>query len=520
MSGSKAWEMFYKKLLIKSVFILSIITWVFGSSAFGQGYQPFFQLERHNLYLDYLINSGRLVISHQLNQPYRLNEILDSLPVSTSSYVGHWSGLLKKDLLLFSCRQDSLLGAGRLIAGTDAGSRLYNVEKDFSNNFYGNAFLTYSYKNLGFYYRFDADEAFKNDKDYFGGTGKLGKPLYARTGIAYLQWDSKYVTLFVGRMSQNYGMLNEPGLLLSSNPFSYDQIGFQFNNCFINFSSSFTRLEDIYGFDIRDTITTPYWNKRYMSVHRLEISFSQKLSLAISESVIFGGKSQTILLQYLNPVNIFYISKLIDRKGYEEGDANVLMSLELLYKPVKKITIFTQFVLDDMDFTKELRDQIPDRVGFSGKFVFSDPLPGTQLYVRYNRISNWTYNSFYNWGNYTFYGKSLGYPKNGVENLTLGLDVFRFSPFIIKLFVKTEKEREQDLKSPFIAEKTSFPIEIAQKSLSAQVEAFWFPKSWLNASMGIESIRFKNYQHISNKTSSFLNFYFTIRFTGLYKLMN
>jgi hypothetical protein len=279
-------------------------------------------------------------------------------------------------------------------------------------------------------------------------------------------------------------------------------------------------LEDINGYDIRDSVTTPYWNKRYMSVHRLELSFSQKLSLAISESVIFGGKSQAVLFQYLNPVNIFYISKLSDRKGFEEGDANVLMSLELLYKPDKKITIFTQFVLDDMDFTKKLRDQFPDRVGFSSKFVLSDPFPGTQLYIRYNRISNWTYSSFYNWGNYTFYGKSLGYPKNGVENLTLGLDVFRFSPFIINLFVKTEKEREQDLKSPFIAEKTSFPIGIAQRSLSAQVEAVWFPKSWLNASMGIESIRYNNYQHISNKTSSFLNFYFEIRFTGLYKLMN
>jgi hypothetical protein len=441
------------------------------------------------------------------------------MPVQTSHYNEHWTKLLKYDLLLFSDRQDSLPCNGRLVGGFEAGNRMNNIDNAFNNNLFGNVFLTYSYKNLGFYYRFDADEAFKDDRDYFGGTGKLEKLVSSRTGIAYLQWDNKFITLFAGRMSQNYGMNNEPGLLLSSNPFSYDQIGLQFTTRLLKFSSLFTRLEDIYGYDIRDSLTTPYWNMRYMSVHRLEFSFSQKLNLAISESVIFGGKTQSVLFQYLNPINIFYISKLSDRQGYEEGNANVLMSLDLLYKPVKRITIFTQLLIDDMDFTKKLREQFPDRVGFSGKLIYSDPLPGSQFYLRYSRISNWTYSSFYNWGNYTFYGKSLGYPKNGVENFTVGFDVFRFSPFILRLLMKTEREREQNLKSPFIAEKTSFPIGIPQKSSSVQAEAIWFPKSWFNASISSEYIHYINFQYVSGKNSSYLNFYLTARFTGLFKLM-
>jgi hypothetical protein len=512
--------MFSRGSIYRLSVIITVITWLYASPLFGQGNQPFFQLDRQNHFIDYLINSGRLVIQHPLNQPYKVDELLDSLPAAKLKYDRHWIELLRQDMLLFSNRQDSFPLSGRLVGGLETGSRMNNVDDDFSNNFFGNAFLTYSYKNLGFYYRFDADGAFKNDNDYFGGTGKLEKPLIGRTGVAYLQWDSKFITLFAGRMPQNHGMINEPGLLLSSNPFSYDKIGLQVNTKLLKFSSFFTRLEDVYGYDIRDSVTTPYWNKRYMSVHRLEFAFSHKLNLAISESVIYGGKNQTVLFQYLNPVNIFYISKLSDRKGYEERDANVLISLELLYKPIKKITIFTQFLLDDMDFTKELRNQFPDRVGFSGKFVYSDPFPETQLYIRYNRISNWTYNSFYNWGNYTFYGKSLGYPKNGIENLTIGLDVFRFSPFIFRLLVKREREREQDLKSPFIAEKTAFPIGIPQKSSSVQTEAIWFPKTWFNSFIRIEYIKYNDFQYISGRNSSFLNFYLSVRFTGLFKLMN
>jgi hypothetical protein len=372
--------MFLKGLFFRLSVIITVVTWLCSLHLYGQESQPYFQLDRHNLYIDYLINSGRILIPHPLNQPYRVNELLDSLPLPKLKYDEHLTELLRHDLLLFSSWHDSLSYLGRSVGGVEAGSRMNNVDGDFSNNLFGDAFLAYSYKNLGFYYRFDADEAFKNDNDYFGGTGKLEKPISARAGIAYLQWDSKFLTLFAGRISQNYGMTNEPGLLLSSNPYSYDQIGLQVATRLLKFSSFFTRLEDIYGYDIRDSVTTPYWNKRYMSVHRLEFSFSQKLHLAVSESVIFGGKSQSVLFQYLNPVNIFYISKLSDRKGYEEGNANVLISLEFLYKPTKKITIFTQFLLDDMDFTRELREEFPDRVGFSSKFVYSDPFPGAQIY--------------------------------------------------------------------------------------------------------------------------------------------
>lgn len=511
--------MFCMRFPQRATFILSFVVCLFSANAFGQGHRPFFQFDRHNLYIDYLVNSARLNIVHPLNQPYRVSEISDSLTPETSKRSEHWNRLLSQDLLLFNGSPDTLSHSGRLIAGAEGGGRMNYADNDFSNSFYGNAFITYSYKNLGFYYRFDADEAFKYDNNYFGGSGKLGRPLIARTGIAYLQWDIKCVTIFAGRMPQNYGMINEPGLLLSSNPYSYDQIGLQVSNRVLRFSWFLSRLDDILGYDIRDTVTTPYWNKRYISVHRLELSLSKKFKLALSESVIFGGKRQDLLFQYLNPVNIYYISKMSDRKGYEEGDANVLMSVELFYKPAKRITFFTQFLLDDMDFTKELRKQFPDRVGVSSKVVYSDPFQGSQLYVKYNRISNWTYNSFYTWGNYTYYGKSLGYPKNGVENLTIGLDVFRFSPFIFNFRVKGEREREQNLKSPYIATKSSFPIGIPQSSLSSIVEAIWFPKSLINATISTEYIKYNNFQHISGNSHSLLNINFSLRIMDFFKLM-
>jgi hypothetical protein len=143
-------------------------------------------------------------------------------------------------------------------------------------------------------------------------------------------------------------------------------------------------------------------------MHRFEIAITPKIEIAFTETMLFGGENQNVIFQYINPVNFFYLSKLGERKGLEEDFGNSATSLEVFYKPISKVTLFGQFLLDDMDFTKALRAKYPDRIGFSAKIVLSDLWPRSQIYLKYNRISNWTYNSFYTWGNYIYYGRSLG----------------------------------------------------------------------------------------------------------------
>ena len=68
---------------------------------------------------------------------------------------------------------------------------------------------------------------------------------------------------------------------------------------------STTRFEDKYGYDSRDSILIYDWYKRFYSFHRLEISFSKRFKLGLTESMLYGGKSQVPVPSYQNPLNIF-----------------------------------------------------------------------------------------------------------------------------------------------------------------------------------------------------------------------
>ncbi len=104
-----------------------------------------------------------------------------------------------------------------------------------------------------------------------------------------------------------------------------------------------TRLEDKISYDIRDEVVKNEWHKRYFSFHRLDIPISNNLTVAFTESILYGGKNQNFLPMYMNPLNIYFSSKMVERKGVEETKANVLMAFDILYKPNSNLVFFSQF---------------------------------------------------------------------------------------------------------------------------------------------------------------------------------
>lgn len=497
------------------------------ANTFGQGFSPYYTNSTYQKYLNYLVNSGKLKVDHPLSQPYSVEELSDSLKENGFPLIPNpsplvspgWLSLLKTDLdkrYNTPSRQDSL--KGNLIIGLEAGDKNTYNKNTNTNDFFGDVFAYYSYKNFGLYSSVTADEAYKRDTMYFGTPGKLENKVISRSDESYLQWQNKNFTFFAGRISRNYGLAGESSLILSNESFSFDHLAIIFKNSFLKFTILFSRLNDIYGFDIRDTVAKYQWDKRFLAIHRFEVSLSKKIEIGFTDVILFGGKDAFPQFQYLNPVNFLFMSKMSDRKGYEEGNANALMCFDLYYRPFDNLTLFGQFLIDDVDFTKSLRAIYPDRLGYSAKVIYTDLFPASQVFLSYNRISNWTYNSFYTWGNYTFYGRSLGYPRNGSENLKLGFDSFKFYPFMLGLEILAEQYRVQDLNAPFIAVKTDFPLGIPQKSLGLKFNSTFIPNSFVSANLTTEFVSFDNYGFIKSQKQSFFNIFLTLKMQGIFKL--
>ena len=479
--------------------IVILISSCIAFNLYSQNSSPYYFIESYNKYLNYLLIKGEIKPDHILSQPFNSEELLKAISKNSDSN-NYFTKLIITDFQRFSHASEN---SAYLLTGIESGGQVKLNQNTLSKRLSGDGFFGLNYKNFGFFHRITADEAYLSDSLYFGTEGKLQNSNFGRTSESYLQLSLNPVKFFIGRMNRNYGLPGESSLILSDNAYSFDHIGFEINHKRFHFVSLFSRLEDFYGYDIReDSIPKFDWYKRFLSFHRLEISILDNLEIALTETMLHGGKTQQPLFQYLNPANIFFMAKMSDRKGYEEGTANAQMSFEVFYKPIKKISLYSQFLLDDMDFTKSLRAVYPDRIGLLSKVIISDPIKSSQLHLTYTRISNWTYNSFYTWANYTYYGKSLGYPKNGDENLTFGFDYFGKPPFILSVIVKAERERKQDLFTHFTGVKSEFPIGISQNFVDFGFEIYYFPNKNISSDLKLNYLLIENYENITGNNKN------------------
>ena len=473
---------------------VTILFFICSTSIYAQNSNIYYTNTKYNKYIEYLISKSELVIDHPLHQPYSFGNIIDDLKKNkTKSSI---SELLIEDLEIFN---SSLIFDWYL-----------KNENEYSNNQKHFNFLLkangiFNYKKINSHVDYSYNTDFFNDTIFFSGIGKLQNKKASRSNIGYFKYNLKNFNFLIGRVNRNFGYINEYSLIKSNNSLSFDEISYNLFNKHIFYIFSATRLEDRFSYDSRISTTEYNWNKRYLSFHRIEINFNDKLKFALSESVLYGGTNQNILAYYLNPISSFFISKMNERNSYEEIDANILGAIEIYYNSQNNTSFYCQFLIDDMDFTKELRSEFPDRVGLVVKMSLADFwITQSNLKLNYKLISNYTYNSFYTFGNYTFYDKSIGYPKNGYNEVAFEYDIFKIKKTILTFGYSFIKEKEQNLQTHYNPELNSF---VKEKNHKIELMGTHFFNNNFNTNIKFEFLNIKNFQNIKNQSKSLFNVY-------------
>ena len=475
-------------------YILLIILSVFPLFCYSQAYSYLSELQKE--YLDYcfLVQGAK---DYPLSQPGSNEQILTILAEDTSFYAE-------------SIRQIIFRPKKPIQLGASASAYLNNNSNGKLVNIYG------IYKQGGVFaiFNYRADSDYQSNEKYFGSVGKFGSNVIGRTTDSFIQYANGPFRLFYGRQDRNYGSLTSPSLILSDHSYSYDHFLFCYETQLFKYSYITTRLEDVFAYDIRDELIEKSWQKKYLSFHHLEIPISNYLKLGVSESILYGGKDQSFLPMYLNPLNIWFVSKMVERRGVEEANANALMAFDILFKPKNNIGFYNQFLIDDIDFTKESRERYPDRIGYLGKLTWLNPTPQSTFSMEYTHISNWTYNSYYTFGNYTFYGESLGHPKNGYERLALKYVNYQHKKIMLSSILYSEREREQNLETHFVDVKTKFPIGTVQSKTGLTIKLSYLMS--LKSSITIEGdwLEYQNFNHIQDNDNIFIN----LQISGYYRL--
>jgi hypothetical protein len=171
-----------------------------------------------------------------------------------------------------------------------------------------------------------------------------------------------------------------------------------------------------------------YPNK-FTALHHLSLNIGKKLNVGVFESVVFSQDDSLgtnhFRLDYLNPI-IFYRS-IEQQNGSTD---NALLGLDFKWNAIKKISLYGQFVLDEL-----VLDSIRSGNGWWGnkfaiqagaKYVDMFGIPNLDLQAEINVVRPYTYSHDSNYGNYSSYRQSIAHPLGANFKEVTG--ILRYQP--------------------------------------------------------------------------------------------
>ncbi|GEM_PF-1080121 len=155
--------------------------------------------------------------------------------------------------------------------------------------------------------------------------------------------------------------------------------------------------------EIGDTVIDR-WANRYLSGHRLEF-LSPHLSLALYETILYGGVGRSPEIIYIVPLYWFHAEQL--NRGWNDNTI-VGGDFQILFSPVR---FSFDFMVDDMQVeAEEQGDEEPPEIALATQLDWGTSLFGKWLTLsgRYEGVTNRTYNQAFPYNRYIFMNTPLG----------------------------------------------------------------------------------------------------------------
>ncbi len=185
--------------------------------------------------------------------------------------------------------------------------------------------------------------------------------------------------------------------LLSGNAPAFDAVR-------LNLHTGDLRFTFLHGalLGVHDTIENgrPWFDAKYIAMHRLEADLFRTLRVGVYEAVIYSQRA--IDPAYINPVNFF---KSAEHAGGDRDNPMLGIDLQTLSLPGTQV--FASWLIDDVDFSQW-------GTGFYGnKFAWqagllNASLPNTLLGMEYGRVEPYTFTHVYRNNEYTNKGEAIG----------------------------------------------------------------------------------------------------------------
>ncbi|MBL7996219.1 hypothetical protein JNM05_12690 [bacterium] len=456
-------------------------------------------------YIQLLQDRGYLKDLYYSVKPYKrldLAKTLVALQIENFNLTEkYWIELLLKEFtteinILKSTNNNVVSATAKASFGTVNDYRNNHFESDF----FVNPEINYSMEHLAVSLRGRIDNGLLNDPTY---SGRKTDWIAARLEDGYGSLQFGQLDLFVGRVAHNWAPFLDRSLILSDNPYTYDQIGLNFETKHIAFHSVFAKLNPVvYG--------APYAN-RYFSAHRLDLKFNNGINLGFSETVVYGGPNQPIEFSYMNPFSIFMNAQTNEGK---EANENLAFDFFIPLRPLnfKGQILIDDLILDGPDDPAPNRKTSSDRLGFLFAVQGIDFLvQNAHWTLQYENIGSYTYNVKQKrpWQSYTYEGRGLGNEANDRESWSLNFKYFPMPKWIFDLDATYAKLGERNLASNDFDDSTfvklSFPSGVVEKTVAASLGALYRHNQFIfgQARIGFDNVLNRKHKKNHDKSSAY-----------------
>ena len=298
---------------------------------------------------------------------------------------------------------------------------------------------------------------------------------------AYALYMGKNFEIFGGRVSRNWGALNEFSLIFSNNPYSFDHFGFSAQSKSVKYSYYIARLNDMYGTDLQGAVITDSLPNgdhkadvnRFWSAQRVDYKVNDDLQLGFTQATVYGGPNETFQAGYLSPFNLYYLTQRNQR-----AQMSFYIDFNLYYRPFKNMGLYLDIFMDDLIINNEEgqddRAEHPDRLGVMFKCAYNDLIwDRTITSLRYVRIWNESYTTYRDFENYVYFKKGMGFPYNSHESLKLDISGFQFDDLIWSFDLDFWRQGAREVTTLFVDKVNSFPLSPVTYGITPSVEILY-----------------------------------------------
>lgn len=295
------------------------------------------------------------------------------------------------------------------------------------------------------------------------------------------------------RDEASWGADRRRGLLFSGTAPVFDMLRIGYKTGRLSFTSFHTKLRPARDEEWGDEV------KRFVAAHRLEVLPTERLSLAISEAVIYGGPWRDFEPVYLNPLGVFYAAQ-----WNSERNDNILIAGDFALLLPQGMEIKGEVMIDDFQYDL---DTEPHEFGAGLVVTSVNPLcrEASLIGASYYHIRNQTYGHFESWNRFVHEGKVMGYPE-GPDGDRLALWLTLVSPETVSWRINYSYRRKGEGRATDVQEdkgpRLKFPSGVVETGHLAGLEVSWRPSPRWLVRAGARYHRTFNNEHRTNADES------------------